>query len=252
MIAARLGFVARGIVYIVLGGLAAAAAIGSGGGTTDARGALGFLRDQPLGIALLWITGIGLFGYAAWQLIQAATNPSGHGAGKRLLTAIKGLTHAALALTAIQLARGQSGDGSAPGAGLLQQVVDHPIGRWIVIAAALGFAAYGVGHVVRAIRTELGEHLDLSHVSATGREAIIQISRFGIAARGIVFAIVGLLVARAAWLRANAEEQNTDDALNVLAGLPGGEIILGGVALGLIAYGLYSMINARYRRIEAV
>ena len=248
---ARIGFVARGVVYIIIGGLAARAALGSGGGeTTDPRGALQVLAGQPFGTVLLWLAALGLAGYAIWKLIEATSNPRGDSGGRRALHAISGVVHFALAASAARLAMG-SGSGSSEGPGVLTRFVDHPIGRWVAIAGGLAFALYGLSQIAKAIRSEIGRDFQLSGVSESAREAVVQIARFGIAARGVVFTILGLLFALAAWRRGTAEAQDTGDALDVLGGLPGGQIILAVVALGLIAYGIYSILNARYRRIDA-
>lgn len=246
--AARVGFLARGAVYIIIGALAAKAAIGSGGDTTDSRGALNVIAGQPFGTVMLWIVAIGLAGYGLWKLVEATNDPAGRGAGHRALDAIKGIAHLALAVSAATLASG-NGDGSS-GSGMVTRFVDHPLGRWVAILAGLGFAIYGVAQVGKAVRAEMDRNFNFAEVSEGTRNAVIQLARFGIAARGVVFTILGLLFAMAAWKRGAAGEQDTGDALQVIGGLPGGQIILAAVALGLIAYGLYSILNARYRRIN--
>lgn len=246
---ARIGFGALGVVYLIVGILAAQAATGDGGETTDAQGALHVIGQQPFGTALLWITAIGLLGYALWRFIQAATDPGSQGAGRRAINAIKGIAHAVLGVSAARLAMGDPDSGSS-GNGMMASIAGNPAGRWLIIAAAAALAIYGIKQAADAIRRKLDEDLDLSSMSSGTRAAVLQIARWGIAARGIVFAALGFLIARAAWSGAGGEDQDTGQALDLLAGLPGGGIILGAIAIGLMAYGVYCFINARYRRIE--
>lgn len=248
VITARIGFAALGLVYIIVGFLSARAAMGDGD-TANAEEALRVIGTQPFGQVLLWICALGLAGYAVWRFIQAATDPGDQGTGRRVMNAIKGVVHLALAVTAGRLAMGSSDSGSSSG-GFLQSLIQHDVGRWLVVAGAIGLGVYGVKEIIKAVRRDLDDRLDLSSLSSGARTAVIQLARWGIAARGLVFAALGVLVALAAMRGGNAEEQDTDNALNLLGGLPGGQIILWVTAAGLVAYGIYSFVRARYRRIE--
>lgn len=245
---ARIGFIARGAVYIIIGGLAVQAAIGAGGETLNSKGALRVIAEQPLGTVMLWIVALGLACYGIWKLIEAASDPAGRGAGLRTLAAIKGIAHLVLAWSAGSLAMG-AGAGSG-GSGTVTRLIDSPPGRWIAILGGLGFAAYGISQIANAARAELSRDFRLSQLPEGTQNAVIQTSRFGIAARGVVFTVLGVLFALAAWRRGAAGEQDTGDALRVLGGLPGGHIILALIGIGLVAYGIYSILSAKYRRID--
>src|SRR5688500_16799395 len=105
---AKMGYSARGIIYLVIGGLGVLAAIGRGGETTDSKGAILTILRQPFGYALLILLTIGLFGYASWRLIQAIRDTDSHGRslkGLAIRLALFGsaVTHALLAVWAISL-----------------------------------------------------------------------------------------------------------------------------------------------------
>jgi hypothetical protein len=257
VILARTGYAAKGIVYIVIGALAARAAAGSGGATTDQRGAIRAIGDGPFGTLSLVVIGIGLLGYMAWRLVAAATDAEGDGddatsIGKRLAQAARGLAYGALGVFALRALVGRD-DGSG-GAGQTRhwtaRLLDLPYGRALVVALGLGVIGYAAYQVFRASTDRVKHHLDLAEAGAAA-EWIVRLGRFGIAARAVVFAIIGAFLVKAGLQHDPSEAGGIAQSLDTLAAGPYGRAALALVALGLVAYGVYQLATARYRHIRA-
>ena len=250
---ARSGYAARGVVYLIVGGLAVLAALGGGGRTTDSEGALRTILQQPFGEVLLALVGLGLVGYAIWRLVQAIADPDGHGTDARGLAIRGGLlvsavTHSLLALFALSLIFGWGssvgGDSGAQDwtAWLLQQ----PFGRWLVALIGVAVIGAGIAHMIKGYRAEFTKYLRMDPATL---EKLSPICRFGLIARGVVFLIIGGFLAVAAWRFSSGDVVGMQGALDTLQQQPYGWILLAVVALGLFAFGVYSLIEARYRRI---
>lgn len=253
---ARLGFVAKGIVYITIGAMATQAALGSGGATTDTRGAIQTIGQQPFGRVLLAVLAVGLLGHAIWRFVEAAIDPQGRGTdakgiAKRLGYAGIGVLYVGLALTAVQLMRGSGQGGGNATADWTERLMAQPFGRWLVGLVGLGVIGIGLYQLYQAYTTKFKQKLKLGEMSSTEETWATRVGRFGLTARGVVFGIIGGFLIQAA-LQYNAERvQGLDGALQALAGQRFGQWLLGIVALGLVAYGVYMLVSARYRRIFA-
>lgn len=254
---ARLGFVAKAILYGTIGGLAALAAFRrTGTGSTDTRGAMSTLLDAPLGSALVGAMAVGLFGYAVWRLIEGVLDPEHRGSDAKGLALrasfiARGLAHAALGLSALRLLSGRSESGQGgveQGREATRTAFELPGGEWIVIGVAIGIALYGVYQLYRAAGAKLSKQLDLGRMSREAGRWVIGVSRFGIAARGLVFVAVGWTVFFAARRHDASEAGGIREALEVIRDF--GRWPFAAVALGLIAYGVYQLLNARYRRVR--
>lgn len=244
---ARLGFAAKGAVYFLVGGLAAAAAFTGSGRTTDSRGALATLTEQGWGRAFLGAIAIGLAGYVVWRAVSALTNPENDSTGKRAFHAVTAVIHAALGVEAARLALTGVGGGGGDGADHWSAtLMSQPFGQVLVAVVGLGFGLYGLHQIGNAWRVDLDERLDLGAMSAPARTWTARFGRAGLAARGLVLAIIGGSFFVAAFQAQPTEARGVAGALDLLEGTPW---LLGVVALGLIAYGLYQFVRARYRRI---
>jgi hypothetical protein len=255
---ARLGYVAKGIVYAAIGLLTASAGFRRGGAAADRRDALRFLASQPFGHYLLLVIALGLAGYAFWPLLSAITDSEGQGndwkgIAARIGSFVRGLFYGSFAYAVLRLANhhgdgGQSSDTTSRH--WTARALDQPFGRWLVIAVGLSLIGYGVYQCIRAIRGKLSRQLDFAAVTAKRKRLLTRVSCFGIAARAVIFAFIGLSLIRAAQHRSAAAAHGTSGALRELAALPMGSWVLTVMGLGLIAYGIYAFINARYRRIR--
>ena len=254
---ARVGYAAKAVLYATVGLLAARAALGDGGRTTDQRGAMAAVVAAPFGRALLAVIALGLLGHAIWRVIEAIADPEGHGSDAKGIAlrasfVARAVVHGALAVSAARIAlrNGGSSDGGGRKAeGWTARALDLPAGEALVWAAAAALIGYGAWQIWRAAAAKLSKQLDLGRMSAEAGRWVIGVSRVGIAARGIVFGAIGLLLTRAASHHSAGEAGGVGDALREVARL--GRLPLAAIALGLVAYGVYELLNARYRRIRA-
>ena len=252
---ARVGYAAKAVVYFTVGALAAQAAFGAGGATTDQRGALRTLLGQPMGRALLWVIALGLFGYAVWGVIAAMSDAErrgsdGKGLALRIGMAVRALAYGALGVTAVRLAAGSGGGGGQRTQDWTARLMAMPMGRTLVLAAGAGVIGYGLYQLYRSYKAKLSKELDLSRLSPDAAEWVVRSARFGMAARGVVFGIIGAFLILAAYHYRATEARGLEGALETLRRQPLGQWLLAAVALGLVAYGVFQFVKARYRRIE--
>lgn len=253
---ARVGFAAKALLYGIVGVLAFRAAFSIGGQTIGSRGALASLVRQPYGTLVLVVIAVGLFGYAAWRITEALVDPerrgtSFKGLAVRLGYAGRGVIHAALGVQAVRLALG-TGAGSG-GDGTEQwtaRALEAPLGKWLVMAAGLSVIGYGLYQLYRAWVAKLSKQLDLSRLSSEAGSWLIKVSRFGIGARGVVFGVIGAYLVRAGAAHNANKAADTGEALSAIGQQPLGNWLLAIVAIGLIAYGAYDVVQARYRVIR--
>jgi hypothetical protein len=252
---ARVGYASKAAVYAIVGVLAAGAAFGRGR-VADSDDAFAVIRNLPLGSVLLAIVGLGLIGYAVWQTIAAIQDTDNRGSDAkgialRISSAFRAFVYAGLGVEAARLAfsLGSRGGKSDATTHWTARVLEMPNGRWLVLAAGVSVVAYGIYQLVRAWKAKLGKRLYIDDLTPSQHHAVVSVSRFGIAARGVVFAIVGVSIARAAQQNSAAEAEGATGALHSLTAFS--PWVLAVVALGLVAYAVYELLNARYRVIRA-
>ena len=248
----RAGFVAKGVVYATIGVLAALAALGAGGETTDQQGAIRRIAGLPFGNLLLGLLALGLLGYALWRVSEAILNPDGETGGKGIVKrgayVVSALIYAGLAALAIRIMLG-NGDGGGEVQDLTARVMSAPFGRALVGLAALAIAGAGLYQFYEAYSARFREKFKLGEMSPAEERWSVRIGRFGLAARGIVFLIIGVLLGQAGVRADPGSAQGLDGALQTLAQQPFGQFLLGVVALGLVAYAVFMFVCARYQRI---
>lgn len=259
---ARLGYGAKGVVYMIIGGLAVQAALSPTERPEGSEGALSAILRQPFGRVLLGIVAVGLVGYVLWRLVQAFRDPDREGSdakglAKRAGFLLSGLLYAAVALEAVRLSTGWGGGGGSGGGGegnadhWTAMVMSQPLGRWAIGVVGAGVILFGLVEFYRAARAELAKRLNLSGLREAAREQIIRFGRLGLAARGVVFLVIGWFLIQAALQYDPQEARGLAGALGTLQRQPYGPYLLGGVAVGLIAYGAFQLVKARYRVIRA-
>ena len=238
---------------MIVGGFAVAAGLGKRGSTGGHKDAFALIRDQPFGRVLLAVIAAGMIGYVLWRFVSAFTDSEHRGSdmkgfGIRIASFGRGLVYGTFAVEVIRMMMGNGGGSSGEEetkhwtARLMQQ----PFGRWLVAAAGLGVVAYGAYQLYAAWDSKLSKRISLGEIDSNVRGKVIAISRFGIGARGAVFVIIGGSLVLAA-LRHNAQAAHS--TTGALQELPLPLLVL--VGFGLAAYGVYALVNAKYRRIKA-
>ena len=254
---ARLGFAAKALLYITVGALATYAALGLGGTAAPGKHAALFtLLEAPLGRGLMGIIAVGLFGYAAWRIVEALFDPERRGHGikglaLRIRSAVSGAIHVMIGITTAKLALGHfaigaEGKEARHWAARALSTSGGQTALWIV---ALGLVAYGVYQLYCAWRSKLSDKLSLDRLRPQTARLVVAVSRFGIAARGVVFIAMGGIIARVVREHDAKEAGGLQASLQELTGLGRWPYLF--VAAGLIAYGIYELIEAKYRRINA-
>ena len=254
---ARLGYLAKGIVYAIVGVLAVQAAFGAGGQTTDTKGALSAIAAQPFGKFLLALLTVGLIGYVVWRFVQAVQDPEhkgddAKGWATRLGYAVSSLIYASLAFTAIGLIRGSGGGGGGNSEqDWTARLLAQPFGQWLVGLVGAFVIGLGFYQLYQAYKAKFRKQMKLQEMSPTEETWATRIGRFGLGARGVVFCIIGFFLLQAARQSDASEVRGLDGVLQSLAQQPYGPWLLGIVALGLLAYGIHMAVQARYIRIPS-
>jgi hypothetical protein len=251
-VAARAGFVARGLVYLLVGALAVCLAAGIGGKATNQEGALQTVARQPLGHVLLVAVAAGLAGYAFWRLLRAFLG-RGPEAGEdslvdRVAAVGSGCFYGLLAYGAVATLVGlhaHSGNVSKGTAG----VFNWPAGRWLVGIAGLVMIGIGLYQGYRAVTTEFLDDAKTSEMGEKTQHAFSTVAVIGHLARMVVFGLVGLFLTVAAIQYDPSKAVGLGGVLARLLREPGGNALMGLVAAGLVVFGVYSVADARYHRL---
>ena len=245
----RAGFIAKGAVYLLIGGLTLATLLGFSAGSDGVQGPQGVLEwveGQPLGNVLVALLGAGLLAYAAWRLYCGIADPHAEGhdpksAGKRLGYMGSGLFNGALGVLALKLAFSSSGSGGNSQRSLLQQLLEKSWGEYFLIVA--GVVMIGVG-LYQAYKGYKADFVTDIHWRRISRQTIKRIGRYGHFSRAIVFAIIGYFIILTG-TRSDADSfRGTEGALEWLSANPYGLWLLGITCAGLVMYGVFAVLKA--------
>jgi Domain of Unknown Function (DUF1206) len=246
---ARSGLTARGVIYILIGWVAILVAIGSSKQQADQQGALQLLAQQPFGLFLLWLLGIGFAGYALWRLSEVAFGVTGEGrkAGPRFKSLGRAVVYAALAALTFQVIAGSSGNQTKKQQDVTASIMRHSGGQVLVGFIGAVVAVIGVALIVEGYRRKFMKYM--GPMSPRTRRVVERLGMVGTMVRGVVVALVGILVIDAAVTYSPAKAGGVDKALLTLRNQPFGEVLLILAGLGLIAFGVYGLCEARWRRV---
>lgn len=253
---ARWGLVAKGISYGIVAFLAFKVASGSGGRVEDRQGALRVVADEPFGRFLLALVAVGLAGYALWRFAQAflGENVEGgedEGLIKRASFVARGLFYTVLCVVCVSFilqSSGSSGKSNEEDRAT-SFVLELPLGVWIVGLAGLAFIGAGLFNGYRAVTRKFLDQLKTRKMSEGEERVYTVVGVIGHLARMVVFSLVGIFLVRAAYQYDPKETVGLDGALSKVAQEDYGNLLLGLLAAGLLAYGLFCLVQARYREV---
>lgn len=259
-IMARFGYAARGLIYFVIGLLAFLLAFGNGGKTTDQQGAIAMIGRQSEGRILLWLVLIGLVCYSLWGLIRAVLNPlhkpnNIKGVAERVGYLFSGIAYALLVLPTYALITGGAqpalnGTQGVQTKHYVAEILVMPWGQWLVGTCGVFVIFVGLFQIYQAIMPAFDRQLRLVKLTSSQAKGVKRIGRLGIIARGIIFALVGICLIIAAYTFNSNQAKGFDDTLLALLYQPYGRWLMGSIALGLIALGIYSLCLALFFRLR--
>jgi hypothetical protein len=258
--AARIGLVAKGVSYAIVGILAIAVAPDGSEKATSRPGALATIAQNGWGKALLVALAVGFAAYALWRFVEAfAERADGADSagkvkqwGKRAGYAGRGLIYAGLTVTTLRILGGADGDRSQneQARDTTARLLDWPAGRWLVGLVGLAIVGAGLWNAYRGIARTFEDRWRTGEMSAAERRWGSRVGVAGHLARAVVFTLIGLFITRAAVEYDAREAIGLDGALQKLAEASYGPLLLGVTAAGLIAYALYCFLDARYRDVS--
>jgi hypothetical protein len=254
-VAARVGFVARGAIYLLVGVIAVQIALGRGG-QADRGGALAQIAAKSYGTLALWLLVVGFAGLALWRLSEAAfgaVGPDGHKTSERLKSLARGGLYSFFFVSTLKLVTGASSGATANGnsqsRALTARVMTHSGGRLLIGLLGVVVVAIGVLLAREAWNKEFLKRMNLSDAPIGTRSLVEKLGVFGGAARGTVIALAGVFLLIAAVRFSPSKAEGIDGTLRAFAHTPLGPFLLILVALGLVAFGLFSWCEARWRRV---
>ena len=245
---ARSGYSARGIVFLLVAGLALFSSFG--GGKPDTKSALDAVLNQPFGRIWLGLIGLGLLGFVAWRLAQSIANADNHDKSAKsylIRAALLGsaVTYIGLAIYAFKGAAGIGSAGSGGEKDLASWAMSQPYGRYLAGAIGAGLVCGGIATALKGISRRFERYLKLGQ-----SRPLILVCIYGLVSRGIVFTIIGVFFCYAAFSVDADQAGSMSDALTFVRQLPLGGVLYFAVALGLAAFGIYNLVEARYRTVS--
>jgi hypothetical protein len=248
----RLGYVVRGALYAVMGFLALKIALATPGGkATDLSGSLVWLIGNPLGKVVLVVTIVGLVAYAIWGFVRAIYDPLHRGRDAKGIMARLGfvtsaVSYLAIALFALHILAGQGAASPDTTQKTVSTLLTNPLGGAITVVLGVVAMGIGIGQFIEAYRATFAGDLKTSNMSESERDIAVALGRFGMAARGVTFLVIGWFLIQAGLNHAPSKATGFGGAFLFLLAQPYGRWLLGIVALGFVALGLHSFACARW------
>lgn len=265
--AARAGWAAKGVVYLLLGVLAVPIALqgadseqgGSEGQEASQAGAVARLAESSLGALALWIVGIGLLLYVLWRFVSVLlpTENNAKAWATRAGYVVSIVVNSTLAWSAISYARGtssSSGESESEDAMVeryTRDLMERTAGRWLVGALGVAVVALGIYFVVKGVKAKFRDELEPGGVGPISHESIVTLGQVGWVGRGLVMGLVGWFLVRAAVLFSPEEAAGIDGALRDVTGSTLGSVLVGAVAVAVIVYGAFCVVSAPRQRLVA-
>lgn len=252
-IAARVGILAYGVTHLLIGGLALQVAFGQGGEQANESGAFQALAQQPFGQVLLWVLALGFVAAAVWRAELAIwgfsyVSDRKKYLRKKVVSAVKAVIFVALAILSATTAMGGGGGGGGGQQQATAGVFGLPGGQFLVGLVGVVVLVVGVVKLVEGWQKKFLEDMDVPSDSRA-RTVLERVGQVGSVAKGVSIGLIGILLIVAAIRFRPEEASGLDAALKGLAAQPYGPYLLIAVALGLMAYGVFCFLDARYHRV---
>lgn len=250
---ARAGFICYGIIHLLFAWVAFQLAFGNSSQEGDQTGAMQKLATQPLGKALLIVIVIGMVALALWQGLEAAIGESGvrstRAKFERVVSGVRAVVYLWLAWTAFKVVQGASASQSQGSKKATSQLMNSAGGRFWVGLLGLVVIGIGIGLMWYGLKKKFEEHLNTGQMNPQVRKTVRRLGMAGYTAKGVAYAIAGILLVVAAVKYDASKSGGLDGALKALASQPFGPWLLSLVAIGIAAFGIYCFFQARYRQV---
>ena len=253
---ARVGLVAKGVSFVIVGGLAVALAAGEGGKATSREGALATIADESGGEVLLVLLALGFAAYALWRFsepfLEDGDDDGVKKYGKWAAWIGRGVVYAALAYGTVKLLVSAGGHQSqnAKAHKAAAEVLSWPAGTWLVGIAGACVVGVGLYNGYRGVARKFRDKWKTGEMNHAALKWGTRVGVVGLLSRMVVFALIGCFLVKAAVEYDPKEAIGLDGALQKLVHQSYGPWLLGLVAAGLIAYGLFCVVEARYRDVK--
>ena len=250
---ARGGFVAYGIIHLLFAWLAMQVALGDSSGETDQGGALQTIGEQSGGKFLLILIIIGMVAMAIWQAFEAAIGESGpqnkQAMAERVISGCRAILYLYFAYLAYNVVSGASKSQADSSQSATSSVMDHSGGRFLIGLIGVVVVGIGVGLVIYGVKKKFEEHLNTGQMTQSVRQTVRRLGVAGYSAKGVAYGIVGILIVSAAVTYDAEKARGLDGALKTLSSQSYGPWLLGLIALGIAAFGVYCFFQAKYRKV---
>lgn len=248
-----LGHIAKGITYTLVGGIALAGVIGEASGPGGMRDVIRWIQNQPFGQVLLALIALGLFSYCAWRWIKALEDTGNEGTGvkgigKRTAYAASGTVYGMLGVYAVTLLSG-NGSGGNSKQDMLGQILQASWGQVVVVLIAVALVGAGIYQLKKAIKEKYMSDIKHTGMGNNERRAYRQLGKAGYMSRSVVYGVMAFFLFRVALNSDPSQYRGVEGVLEYLGGQARGTILVALVALGLLLYGLFMFVKARYPRV---
>ena len=247
------GYLTKGIVYLLLGGFAIATVIGAAQGSNGPKTIISWMGENPFGKLFVGLIGLGLLAYCCWRWYMAIadTENEGHGGSgmiKRIGWAVSGSAYGTLSLYAFQrLLKGSGEKGGKED--MIGWLLAQSWGQVAVAAIGLIVAGVGVYQLYRALKDRHMEDVRVRHLSKEKKQIIRNAGRLGLVARTVVYGIISYFLFRAATMSDASQFKGIGEALSFLEKGSSGAALLAAIGAGLVAYGCFMLVRAKYERV---
>ena len=249
----RFGFICYGVLHALIAYLAIEIAFGGASTEGDQSGAFKKVAEQPFGKVILIVMVVGLAGLAIWQALLAIVGHTDQRGKQRIFERIasgaRAVIYAALAVTAGKVVAGAPASSAGSQQNATQGIMAKPAGVWLIGLIGVVVIGVGAGMIWYGLKHKFDDKLHTGRMSHRTRQVVRRLGQIGYPGKGIAYGIVGVLLVDAAITHDPQESRGLDAALRTLAGKPFGVVALIVIAIGFLAYGVFCVFQARYRKV---